>query len=206
MTYREKLAQEHPECVGNQHRGGCKDCPTDYGYEEGIHCHTVGDDCTACWDGEIPETIKAEERLDVTEEVKLYHYNKGLEDAWELAKKVALDKTDYTDGYTSTELKTIFNKISLQGVFREYSVQEALAKLEAYEKEQAEIKVGDVVCIEDSPFEEDNDVYGVVTGIYNDNHYEILVNNGDGISRSKGVLRKTGKHIDIQSVLEQIAE
>ena len=32
MTYREKLTMEHPEFVGANLIGGCKGCPTTYGY------------------------------------------------------------------------------------------------------------------------------------------------------------------------------
>lgn len=32
MTFKEKLMQEHPECVGNHFIGGCEKCPADYGY------------------------------------------------------------------------------------------------------------------------------------------------------------------------------
>ena len=59
MTCREKLAMEHPECVGYEFSGGCKDCPTTYGYvpEEDIECKNYSD-CTECWDREIPESVK----------------------------------------------------------------------------------------------------------------------------------------------------
>ena len=41
MTYREKLTMEHPEFVGANLIGGCKGCPTTYGYvpEGSISCH-----------------------------------------------------------------------------------------------------------------------------------------------------------------------
>lgn len=61
MTFREKLAQEHPEEVNDRYIGGCFICPCDYGYEktrsEGL-CHAQNGNetiCRACWDREIPE-------------------------------------------------------------------------------------------------------------------------------------------------------
>lgn len=58
MTYRERLQQEHPECVDDDYRGGCAHCPEFYGYELTEKClkyHTNIRNCTECWDREIPE-------------------------------------------------------------------------------------------------------------------------------------------------------
>lgn len=184
MTYREKLAQEHPECVGNQHGGGCKDCPTDYGYEEGIHCNTVGDDCTACWDREIPNT-----------EPVISDYDRGMIDAWELAKKIS-------DTLTTSKRAEIFgyvvNGITVMDILRDFTPQEALAKLEAYEKEQAEIKVGDVV------FNKDTNEHCVITHIEGKFVVYCLYDDGSCGTSNIKECEKTSKHIDIQSVLEQI--
>ena len=121
------------------------------------------------------------------------YYEKGLNDAWELARKVSLD--NYEGAYSVKELKNIFGFNSLQDVFRHYSIQEALAKLEAYEKEQ-NIKVGDIVYNDDTMEE------GVVTHIDNG---EIFMLYDDGsCGNTYGNLTKTGKHIDIQSILQQI--
>lgn len=53
MTFREKLAKEHPEFVDVRYIGDCKYCPSDYGYETKSYC-TVN--CYACWDREMPMT------------------------------------------------------------------------------------------------------------------------------------------------------
>lgn len=123
MTFREKLAKEHPECVDERHTGGCHNCPRTYGYEilhDSDDC-PEGGDCTKCWDREIP-----------TEKT----YEEGLQDAWELAKKIDLFDTE--------ERTKIFGYITSEYIKEHYTVQEALAKLKAYEEEK-EIKVGDVV-------------------------------------------------------------
>lgn len=58
-TCRERLQREHPDSVRTMYVGGCKGCPTDYGYipEEKIKClgdgaHEVHGEqrCTLCWD------------------------------------------------------------------------------------------------------------------------------------------------------------
>ena len=65
MTFREKLAQEHPEKVSTAALGGCEGCPITYGYEDTSPEDGCWDTwntplhknarCTACWDREIPE-------------------------------------------------------------------------------------------------------------------------------------------------------
>ena len=65
MTYREKLAQEHPEYVRPGAIAGMKGCPGTYfvipdDVKPCVIHQTVNDDiCSACWDREIPETGKA---------------------------------------------------------------------------------------------------------------------------------------------------
>ena len=80
MTYRERLTMEHPEFVGENLIGGCKGCPTTYGYvpEGSISCHDYSS-CTECWDREILESAKAivcNERNGMTSET----FNKLLDE------------------------------------------------------------------------------------------------------------------------------
>lgn len=55
MTFRERIAIEHPEAVGRG-LGGVAGCPSSYGYEDTCPC-AVGnqlEECTHCWDREAP--------------------------------------------------------------------------------------------------------------------------------------------------------
>lgn len=123
-------------------------------------------------------------------EIKEEAYNKGLNDAWELARKLYDNKCD--------ELGKIFGIWdSFYEIIRNCTPQEALAKLKSYE--DSKIEVGDVVLI-----------YGeeaVVTRVV-DEHANILF--GDGVTNNMPVKDlvgdKTGKHIEITSLLEQISE
>ena len=56
MTYREKLAMEHPECVGDGQPGGCAGCPATYSYEPEENTCEDRSSCTECWNREIPNT------------------------------------------------------------------------------------------------------------------------------------------------------
>ena len=60
MTCREKLAIERPEHINDACDGGCWACPSTYGYlPDPLSCKTDDQDCTECWDREIPEEPKA---------------------------------------------------------------------------------------------------------------------------------------------------
>lgn len=115
-------------------------------------------------------------------------YNKGLNDAWELAKKIDL--------FDEKERTKIFGYLTSEYIKERYTPQEVLAKLEAYEKEQNEIKLGDIIICYDKE--------GVVTKV-DDNYFNIVYEDGSSDKISQIICKKkTGKHIDIQSVLKQI--
>lgn len=75
-------------------------------------------------------------------------YERGLNDAWELARKICDEIIN--GGYTSTELRNIFGSASTSNVFH-YTYQEALAKVEEYEKKKTGEAIkpvrGDVVKV-----------------------------------------------------------
>lgn len=65
MTFKEKLAKEHPSKVIDTAVGGCVGCPHDYDYEKYSDneefCASrepVEEHCRECWNREIPETEK----------------------------------------------------------------------------------------------------------------------------------------------------
>lgn len=122
-------------------------------------------------------------------------YNKGLNDAWEFVRKLTTLVGD--GGMSAQEWESIY-KTKTNRIIDEYTPQEALAKLEAYEKK---IEVGDVVRLKGS------DKEYVVTTIDEDRCSEIYCGvSKDGRWFSQCNVEKTGKHIDIQSALQQIGE
>lgn len=132
------------------------------------------------------------------EEVMKSAYDEGLNDAWKLVYRIR--EMDYAERITA------FGNDALFEILRENTPQEALAKLKAYE--DSKIEVGDeVICKALTEFDDraNKENYGVVTGIYSD-HYEILMKNGDTTGFKLKECEKTGKHIDIQQILEQIGE
>lgn len=55
MTYKEKVALEHPEHIGDNYAGGVYMCPDIFGYEAHSDCTACNNDCAACWNREMPE-------------------------------------------------------------------------------------------------------------------------------------------------------
>lgn len=58
MTFKEKLKQEHPDCIRPSCMGWCVSCPYVYGYEarNDRPCKSKGYSCTDCWNRTIPGT------------------------------------------------------------------------------------------------------------------------------------------------------
>lgn len=62
MTFRDKLAQEHPKCIDSRLVSGCEGCPHDYGYEPEFACGSMP--CKDCWSREMPMTPEEQEAND----------------------------------------------------------------------------------------------------------------------------------------------
>lgn len=126
-------------------------------------------------------------------DIKQESYNKGLQDSWEFLDKLAHE-------ITKDVREKVFGYTELEDVLDHYSYQEALAKIEAYEKEQSEICVGDVV----------RDEYGknlCVTRVSEDKSVVECFGPGGMMHRySYNCVTKTDKHLDIMILLNQIGE
>lgn len=92
MTFRKKLAIDHPECVSDRYEGGCSGCPSDYGYEPYKEDCSNDSDCKACWDREIPETNKGETTMK-----KIYHVITNIRESsfWQVKTFTFNDQCGY---------------------------------------------------------------------------------------------------------------
>ena len=128
--------------------------------------------------------------IDLAQKENNRAYQQGLEDAWEAVKKMTeipittrafvFDLSPDTDSSFFSLLKML-------------SVQEAIAKIKAYEKQQkqdAEIKVGDEV------YSEEDDLRFIVTRIY-DGIYEGICTDGAAYCPLPDDVKKTGRHTEI---------
>lgn len=144
---------------------------------------------------QINPKLKIEDIDDMLAEydLKKESYEKGLNDAWELAKKLA--------DMSFQERADIFGYcrkgIVVPDILKDFTPQEALAKIEAYEKSQ-QIQVGDVVV-------NINQVKLLVTATLDNGHFEGINEYGSAyIFRADDSWKKTGKTVDISHLLEQI--
>lgn len=86
-------------------------------------------------------------------------YEKGLNDAWEAARRIVLPSDCYANGLYGN-MKEIFglNDYLARGVFTDFSASEAIAKIKEYEEKQKEqvkeeeFKVGDEVIADTQRF------------------------------------------------------
>ena len=122
-------------------------------------------------------------------------YEVGLADAWELARKVYDMKCD--------AIEEIFGvKGGFYEVIRNFTFEDCRDKIESYEKEK-EIKVGDVVRY---GIGEDIGKYAIVMRIEGNEFYTMYADGSCGRETHTEDFKKTGKHIDIESLLKEIGE
>lgn len=121
----------------------------------------------------------------------------GQEEAWELARKI-LSNTEH-GGYGTSELLEIFGTMMLTNILT-LTYDEAAAKVAEWERMNEEICVGDIVR-----FRENHNEEFCVTDIYDDRLlYGINAEGGVYSYRDIELFEKTGRHIDIKSMLSQI--
>lgn len=116
-------------------------------------------------------------------------YQAGLNDAWEAARKIVAD-TD-RGGFTLDALREIFGTQGFFCIMQDNTAQEAIDKIKAYEEK--ELHVGDEVIAPRGK--------AIVTALHN-NFVNYLYSDGDCGCTEPENLTKTGRHYDIQSILE----
>lgn len=136
-----------------------------------------------------------EQGLDEADMREAVAYEKGLNEAWEAARKISLMPPDEIEKVFPGAAK--YNRYNLG-----YSAAEAIAKLKAYEEQKKvdeEIKVGDEVIYNEHKF--------IVFATETDECYASLIDrNGRHESASHEDLKKTGKHYNIDKILEEMKE
>ena len=149
--------------------------------------------------------FKAGKEEFVTTEAKVVNeaYQKGLDDAWEAARKIA--SMSYSEQFD------VFNERGNANIFGCNSASEAIEKIRQYEEQkkadEEEIKVGDeVIFNRDAPFKV------IVTCVKHSGgkplDYTVMANNGlmwDYVKPNE--ITKTGRHFtQIAEVLKQLQE
>lgn len=146
----------------------------------------------------MSEAVKRSEILDLIQKEKTEAYNKGLEDAWKLVQRLYNTAPKEIEQIFGTDNLIWDEREFIEVIVKRNTPQEALAKLEAYEKDT--FKVGDIVQCK-----LDNSITIIVTNMCDDKTFNGINANGSTFSgRYCCDWEKTGKHIDISSILEQI--
>lgn len=125
-------------------------------------------------------------------------YEDGLNEAWELARKIACLPVD--GGETVEWLENTFGTARTDYVLRNFSASEAIDAVESYEK----LKVGDEII----------DKYGwkrVVTKTHNSGEITMMGCNGEFYECCKKKVmsdfKKTGRHFSqIEEILKQLED
>ena len=124
--------------------------------------------------------------------VDQYSRMKGQQEAWELAQRFV--NGPHVGGLTTAQVREIFDE-GIYGAIANTTYAEAAAKVEAWEKEK-EIQVGDVV-------KHRNGMPGCVWGM-SGKLVRGVTSDMQTFSWFKSDCTKTGRHIDIEAVLDQI--
>ena len=120
----------------------------------------------------------------------------GQNEAWELALK--LRYMDYEDKLECFGLKHDGEEKWVE-IMEKYTYPEAAAKVAEWEKAKEKIKVGDVL---EGIY--DNEVKCIVTNLCPDNMAYLVFDDGTAGVYELDNLKKTGRHIDIDSFLKRI--
>ena len=122
-------------------------------------------------------------------------YNKGLNDAWDLARKLELNECD--GGFSNDTISKAFG-CTVYDTFRLFTPKQAIAKIEAYD-ENKEIKVGDVV------FNAREDVKAVIIdSSVAKGAWQVYTEDCCVELWKECEFKKIGRTVDIEHLLEQI--
>ena len=72
-------------------------------------------------------------------------YQKGIDDAWESARKIVLTQDEMKDAIPEQDFAKVLGHSCLRHAMRDMSAAEAIDRIRQYEQEKEEIKVGDEV-------------------------------------------------------------
>ena len=131
--------------------------------------------------------------------IEIEMYNKGLDDAWDVLRRIFLATNEHSEAFTGQQIAEIFNMEEID-VLKKLTPQQVIVKIRDYEKRQAQIKVGDVL-----KHRRNSSNILVVTHVFDDNTFSGMNANGETYSnRNTSDWVKTGKHVDFNNVFQQI--
>ena len=133
-------------------------------------------------------------------------YEKGMEDAWEMAKRIVLNPAALKDAYTVNELRGIFGKSNnIVDILLNNSPKEAKEKIENYiQKKNSEFHVGDEIKYKDGSFNK-GVIIDIRPGDFGSILYRVLFENARTEPLYEDAIYsefdKTGRHFDEVEIL-----
>jgi hypothetical protein len=127
-------------------------------------------------------------------------YQKGLEDAWEVAKKIVLGPED--GGMSENDLFSAFGRYVCQAILREWTITKVIEAMEEWEKKRKDIHVGDEI------WDKDGECKAVVMDEGNDGDIiVVLTENGCVEEWERCEVSKSGKHHnEVTELVEKLRE
>lgn len=128
----------------------------------------------------------------------------SAEEAWEIVKRLFLNKCDgIENAFSDKELEEIFGTRDLAEIVNNNTPKQAKAKIEAWEQEK-KIKVGDEVISKKETYRSGE--RGLVVCINSVSQIGVNYPGNEFVWYGKDAIKKTGRHIDFDKILEQIGE
>ena len=130
----------------------------------------------------------------------------GQAEAWEVARRIFVDP-ESGGGFLLEELMEIFQTISLNSIFNNNTFEQAAEKIRKYEEKEKvreeDIKIGDEVTIN---IKWDTFYWKNIIVTSNEGSILGFDSNGHLHRRMKNEVKKTGRHFDIQGILDQMGK
>lgn len=120
-------------------------------------------------------------------------FEAGMNEAWDIAKRIV---GCHEKGFEETKRNAVFDRCDAYDVFNLFKAKEAKEKIEAWEKGDYKIRVGDVV--------ETYDNSGVVLYLCSEDAFYVLTDNGCVETWDFADVVKTKKRFDIPSIISQL--
>lgn len=144
-------------------------------------------------------TLAESKYREARDEIEQEAYQRGLDDAWDAARKIASTKRD--GGLDDSELAVLFDAYSTHVILRDYEAIEVVEKIREFEeqkKQETEIHIGDEVSL--TVF--GREIKGIAVGRPSDGVWNVLNESGDLMRIDSDDLTKTGRNVDLSELFE----
>lgn len=120
-------------------------------------------------------------------------FNAGMNEAWDIAKRIV---GCHEKGFEESKRNAVFCRCDAYDVFNLFKAKEAKEKIEAWEKENNTINVGDVVKTDDCS--------GVVLDFCSEDEFNVLTENGCVETWCFANVVKTDRYFNIPLIVSRL--